>query len=134
MPRFGKKSQDNLDTCHPDLQKLLNEVIKGFDCSVLCGHRGKDEQNEAFRLNQSTLQWPDSKHNDAISTAVDVVPYPIDWENLKRFYMFGGYVLGIAEQMGIDIRWGGDWDQDTFIKDQNFNDLPHFELVIKKKE
>ena len=41
---------------------------------------------------------------------------------------FAGYVQGVAEQLGIKIRWGGDWDSDFDFKDQTFNDLVHFEL------
>jgi peptidoglycan LD-endopeptidase CwlK len=31
--------------------------------------------------------------------------------------------------MGIEIRWGGDWDGDGDLSDHKFNDLPHFELI-----
>ena len=41
---------------------------------------------------------------------------------------FAGVVKGIASQMGIGIRWGGDWDMDTEVKDNRFDDLVHFEL------
>ena len=60
--------------------------------------------------------------------AVDVAPYPIDWEDRDRFHYFGGYVLGIAKSLGLNIRWGGDWDQDTQTKDNKFDDLVHFEI------
>ena len=30
--------------------------------------------------------------------------------------------------MGVDIRWGGDWNGDFNLKNQNFYDLPHFEV------
>ena len=63
------------------------------------------------------------------SLAADVVPYPIDWEDHQRFYMFVGIVQGIAASMNIKIRCGADWDGDMEIKDQNFHDLPHFELL-----
>jgi len=63
------------------------------------------------------------------------VPYPVDWEDTKRFYHFGGYVLGVASELfkrgeiTHRLRWGGDWDGDTDVSDQQFNDLPHFELI-----
>jgi len=28
MPYFEKRSKENLETCHPDLQKLFNEVLR----------------------------------------------------------------------------------------------------------
>ena len=131
MPSFNARSNEKLETCHVDLQRLFRYVVGYFDCSVLCGHRGMDEQNALFHAKppKTTLQWPDGKHNSLPSLAVDVAPFPINWNNLKRFYYFGGFVKGISGLMGIDIRWGGDWDSDTLISDQSFNDLPHFELV-----
>lgn len=129
MPNFGKSSQENLKQSHTDLQRLFNEVIKYYDCTVICGHRDKESQNKAVLEGKSKLKYPQSKHNSMPSMAVDVVPYPIDWNNLKRFYHFGGFVLGLAAQMGINIRWGGDWDKDYDITDEKFIDLPHFELV-----
>ena len=44
MPKFGNRSKQRLETCHEDLQEIFNEVIKYFDCSVLCGHRGEEDQ------------------------------------------------------------------------------------------
>jgi peptidoglycan L-alanyl-D-glutamate endopeptidase CwlK len=37
-------------------------------------------------------------------------------------------VLGIAKMMGLDIRWGGDWNGDFNLQNQNFYDLPHYEV------
>ena len=132
MPKFGRQSQSRLDTCHKDLQLLFNEVVKGFDCSVLCGERTRDEQDKAYHEGRSKLKYPQSKHNTSPSIAVDVAPYPIDWDDKERFYFFAGYVKGIASQLGIKIRWGGDWDNDTQVHDQSFMDLPHFELEMKR--
>ena len=128
MPKFSEKSRIVLKSCHPDLQRLFNEVIKHFDCTPLQGHRGKSQQDEYYRTGRSKVEYPMSKHNNFPSLAVDVAPYPIDWHDKERFYFFAGYVKGIASQMGIDLRWGGDWDSDTQVKDQTFMDLPHFEL------
>ena len=69
-----------------------------------------------------------SKHNQEPSLAVDVAPWPIDWNDSHRFYHFAGFVLGIAAALNIRLRWGGDWDSDFDLRDQTFFDLPHFEL------
>jgi len=128
MPKFGTKSRGKLHTCDEDLQDLFNEVVKHFDCTVIEGHRGKDRQNAAYEKGNSKLKFPKGKHNQMPSIAVDVAPYPIDWNDRDRFHYFSGFVLGIASQMGLNIRWGGDWDQDTHTKDNKFDDLVHFEL------
>jgi peptidoglycan L-alanyl-D-glutamate endopeptidase CwlK len=128
MPRFGSSSKKNLSEAHPDLVRLFEEVIKHYDCSVIEGHRPQSEQDAAYHSGKSKVQWPNSKHNSTPSMALDVVPYPIDWNDTKRFYYFGGFVKGVAAKLGLDIRWGGDWDSDNDFKDQSFHDLPHFEL------
>ena len=134
MPNFNQRSIDNLKTCDFLLQNLFNEVIQRIDCSIICGHRGKEEQNEAFDKKASKVRYPDSKHNSFPSMAVDVYPYPFDWDNpdsltnLKKLYFFGGIVKGIAWELGIKVRWGGDWDSDNDLEDQNFNDLVHWQV------
>lgn len=129
MPAFGKDSQEKLATCDPRLQKVFNEVIKHFDCTVIEGHRGEAAQNKAFAEGKSKLKYPQGKHNKTPSLAADVLPYPIDWNDTNRMRYFAGFVVGIAATMGIKLRWGGDWNQNTELKDNSFNDLPHFELV-----
>lgn len=129
MPSYSEKSSMRLATCHPDLIRLFEEVIKHYDCSVLCGYRGPDEQHQAFILHRSTKEFPDSKHNQLPSIAIDVAPYPIDWDDMERFRHFAGFVEGMAVLMDIKIRSGGDWDSDHNFKDQRFIDMPHFELV-----
>jgi peptidoglycan L-alanyl-D-glutamate endopeptidase CwlK len=133
MPKFGTRSKTNLGQAHPELQRLFNEVIKHYDCSVICGHRGEEEQNAAYAEGRSKLKFPESKHNKSPSLAVDVVPYfsndpHIRWEDKEKFYEFGGFVQGVAKVLGINIRWGGNWDMDDELKDQSFFDLPHFEI------
>lgn len=130
MPSFGTDSRKNLDTAHPLLQELFEEVIQYFDCKVTQGYRGQADQDAAFTAGKSKLKFPKSKHNNKPSLAVDVCPHPIDWKDLSRFYLFIGFVKGIAINKGIKIRTGGDWDGDTQVKDETFIDLPHFELII----
>lgn len=128
MPKFGKTSKKRLNTCEKDLQLLFSEVVKGFDCTIVCGHRGEEDQNEAYKRGNSKVKYPHGRHNANPSRAVDVAPYPIDWTDRDRFNYFAGYVKGVASQMGLNIVWGGDWDNDTDLKDNGFDDLVHFEL------
>lgn len=134
MPAYSKISQERLSTCHTDWQVIMQAVIRNFDNSILCGHRGKAEQNAAYASGNSKVQWPNGKHNSFPSMAVDAAPYPINWKDRERMYFFAGHVIGVAEQLfdqGVithKVRYGGDWDQDTEVTDNNFDDLVHFEL------
>jgi peptidoglycan LD-endopeptidase CwlK len=129
MPAFSEKSLAKLATCHPLLQRVFHEVIRDFDCTVIEGHRNKDRQNQMVAEGKSQVRWPDGKHNTVPSRAVDVTPYPIQWDDRERQTLFAGYVLATAKAMGINLRWGGDWDRDTEVRDNTFDDLVHFEIV-----
>ena len=132
MPDFSAKSQRELATCHISLQFLFRKVVEEFDCAVLEGYRSLGRQQKLFdaKPQRTKLRPGKSRHNRNPSLAVDVVPYPVDWDDLERFYYFAGYVKGIAQGLGIKIRWGGDWSMDNDFKDQTFNDLTHYELEI----
>lgn len=120
MPSFSARSRGQLATCHPDLQRLFAEVIKRFDCIVLCGHRNKADQDKAFAEGKSKLRYPQSRHNKSPSEAVDVAPWPIAWTDHARFDALALVVKASAKDLGIEIVWGGDWS--------GFVDKPHWEL------
>ena len=128
MPKFGTKSRERLNTCDSKLKQVFNEVIKHVDCSVLEGHRDKDRQNKLYEEGKTKVKYPNGRHNRQPSSAVDVTPYPVDWEDRERQTLFAGFVIGVASQMNINLRWGGDWDQDFQVVDNRFDDFPHFEL------
>ena len=121
MYKFSKASQDKLNTCHPFLQEICNELIKEMDFTVLCGYRGKAEQDEAFGKGASPFKYPKSKHNKSPSLAVDLAPYPIDWNNHIRFKQLAARFKQIAEHKRIKITWGGDWPS---------KDMPHYQLEL----
>ena len=129
MPRYSTRSKKRLATCDERLQKVFNEVIKHVDCSILEGHRSKERQNKLYDENRTKVKYPNGRHNSSPSKAVDVTPYPVDWEDRERQTLFAGFVIGIGRGMGHKIRWGGDWDGDFETKDNKFDDFPHFELM-----
>jgi len=132
MYKFGRKSKEKLATCHPDIQKICNELIKIMDVTVLEGIRTKEQQEEYVRTGKSkTMNSRHLDQGDGYSHAVDLAPYPIDWNDRERVVYMQGMIRGIAQQLGIEVRSGIDWDSDGQVKDHTFFDGPHFEL--KKK-
>ena len=129
MASFGALSNERLNSCDERLQRVFREVVKHFDCTILEGHRGKDLQDLYHSQGKSKLKWPNGEHNKLPSRAVDVMPYPVNWQDTKRICYFAGFVMSIAASMNIKLRWGYDWDGDKDLNDQTFNDGPHFELV-----
>ncbi len=129
MPRFSDVSKGRLESCTNDLQRLMTEVVKTYDITICCGHRGPREQNAAHREGKSKLKYPESRHNIYPSQAVDIAPYVggINWDDRESFYMLAGYVRRVAEEMGINLRLGADWNGDNLTR-QTLCDPGHFEL------
>ena len=128
MPSFSDASKKHLVTCDNRLQAVFFKVIKHYDCRVLEGYRSNERQEELFFEGKTKLRAGQSKHNRNPSIAIDVVPYPVDWKDFHRFYHFVGYVLATGHGLGVNLRCGADWNQNLNFKDQNFHDMPHFEL------
>jgi len=121
---YSAASQDKLDTCHSDLIRLFNEVIKHRNCTIICGRRGKTEQDKAYADGKSKLKYPSSYHNRYPSRAIDVAPYfqekpHIRWNDIDSFREFGGFVLGVAAVLNIQLVWGGHW---------KMLDYPHYQI------
>ena len=125
MPRFGSRSRRRLKGVDTKLVNVLNETIKLMDITVIEGVRSKDRQAELLEKGATKVKY--SKHMEG--KAVDIAPYPIQWKDRERFHYMGGIIRGVASQMGVKVRGGGDWDSDGEIKDNNFDDLVHIELV-----
>jgi peptidoglycan L-alanyl-D-glutamate endopeptidase CwlK len=136
MYPLSKTEIAKLETCHPNIQKIVNKLTERWNICIIEGHRGKEAQNKAFAEGKSKLKFPNGKHNSLPSMAIDMIPVElnkgkenIDWNDRSRICHFAGYVISVAEFLGTPIRWGGDWDKDTELKDNSFDDLVHFELI-----
>jgi hypothetical protein len=127
MHKFSSASQAKLDSVDPRLQGVIERAAERWDITVLEGHRSSRRQQQLYMAGKTKVRQ--GKHNEKPSLAIDIAPYPIDWDDAERFRRLAEYVLGIANVMGVKLRWGGDWDGDNDLTDQTFNDLVHFEIV-----
>lgn len=142
MATFGKESLAKLNTCHPDIQKVMHEAIKHYDFTILYGTRTVEEQFELFKKGRTLVagKWVKAKggstvtnldgktkksnHNYSPSLAIDIAPYPIDWNDISRFKALALVVKKAMVTVGVTISWGGDW--------KKFIDYPHYEVISKK--
>lgn len=67
-----------------------------------------------------------SKH--MTGAAVDIAPYPIDWNDLKRFDLMADAMFRAAKEIGVKIRWGADWNGNGVFREKGESDSPHFEV------
>jgi peptidoglycan L-alanyl-D-glutamate endopeptidase CwlK len=133
MASYGNASKHRLESARYDLRRWAERLILRFDHTVVCAHRGAEAQEEAFRNGKSKVHYPNSRHNSYPSLALDLAPWDadvgrIDWGARERFILLAGMGLQLAYEMGLPITWGGDWDNDTYMRDHSFQDFPHFQL------
>jgi len=124
MYKFGKRSRERLKGVDARLVNVLNELIKIMDVTIIEGLRSKERQEQLLAQGKTKTKY--SKHIEG--KAVDLAPYPINWEDREMFHYMGGMLRGLGQAMGVNIRWGGDWDSDGDINDNRFDDLVHVEI------
>jgi peptidoglycan LD-endopeptidase CwlK len=128
---FSRRSKKNLEACEIPLQTLATKALatSPIDFTIICGYRGKKDQDKAFSSGASKVKFPNSKHNKWPALAFDAVPYPLDWHDIKSFQELGDHIIETwgsmtdEEKMGFDLSWGGTW--------KSFKDYPHYELRKK---
>ena len=125
MPKLSAKSQAKLQTCHSDLIKLIEAVAETERCAVICGFRSRYEQEKAYYTGKSKAKFGQSKHNLKPSQAVDVVPLPLNWEDIPAFEKLGEKIMAKAKELGIKVKWGKHF--------KGLVDYPHFELASDKE-
>ena len=121
MPyKLGTRSLQNLSGVHPDMVAVVKRAIEisEQDFSVIEGIRHINRQRELVKSGASTTM--NSRH--LTGHAVDIAPYPISWE-WEYFYPIADAMKQAAEELDIDLEWGGDW--------KSFPDGPHYQLSRK---
>lgn len=139
--KYGRHSRSVLMTLHPTLRTLTHAVLEYRNHKLLRGVRDVDEQRGYVEAGLSKTM--DSRHLPGggleptapeypeLSYAVDLAPFHhgnVSYEKREVAY-FMGYVQAKADDLGITIRWGGDWDSDVDQAEHTFWDGVHIELV-----
>jgi peptidoglycan L-alanyl-D-glutamate endopeptidase CwlK len=133
MASFGSKSKERLESCHSDIQAILNEAIKEYDFSVIEGTRSAATQYKYFKEGFSKLDGvhKQSKHQSNPSMAVDIAPYvngKIEWNDHREWNKLARTLFKHSQKLLNEgkithrLRWGGFWT--------SFVDKPHWELKV----
>lgn len=126
MPSFSTSSFTALSKCHPSLQAIAKRAITEIDFRVLDATRGRAAQEKAFAQGHSKVHFGNSAHNYVPAIAFDLFPAPYDWNDRNSFIDLSKVVLRVGKELGVPLRWGGDWNMDGNLSDGW--DMPHYEL------
>ena len=118
--QLGTRSRQRLSGVHPDLVAVVKRAIQitKQDFTVLEGIRNINRQRELVKAGKSKTM--NSRH--LTGHAVDLAPWPISWD-WENFYPIADAMKQAAEELGVDLEWGGDW--------KSFPDGPHFQVSRK---
>lgn len=122
--KFGARSTRELMSTHRDIQRVMMRAIgKGeMDFSVIEGLRTQERQDELYAQGRTTpgkIVTHTRKSRHTTGEAVDIVPYPIDWDDSARFFKLSKLIKECADELDVEIEWGYDlWGWD----------MPHWQL------
>lgn len=139
--KLSRTSKARLSTCHKDIQLIIETVIDftRVDFGIAEGHRSVEKQQEYFNAGKSRVDGIKikGKHNYSPSQAFDIYGYVNGSTNYQTDVMcyLAGLIIATSETLydkgciKHKLRWGGNWDKDgVILKDQLFDDMPHFEI------
>ena len=131
--KLGKTSLARLQGVDETLVNVVKRAIEisEVDFSVLEGVRTLERQCELYAQGRTApgkiVTWTmKSKHIEG--KAVDLVPYPLDWNDLEKFNKIKDAMFQAAREQDVNLRWGADWDGDGKYREKGEYDSPHFEI------
>ncbi len=124
--RFGTQSLKRQEGVHPILreraERALSYGVLDLMVPLFGGLRTLEDQRGLVAKGASrTLNSLHRKQPTGYGHALDLVPYPVNWEDLFRFALAGTLLFRAAmeDEYDVPLEWGGYW---------NFQDYPHFQL------
>lgn len=122
---FGKTSLDRMEGVHPLLrecaERVLSYEIMDLTVPPYGGLRTIEDQRELVARGASqTLNSLHRVQSTGYGHAIDLVPYPVNWDDTFRFALMGSLMFRAANEIVMPLDWGGHW--------KRFKDYPHFQL------
>ena len=140
--RFSALSRSRLKGVHPDLIRVVDRalMLSSVDFMVIEGVRTPERQRALYAQGRTKpgriVTWTRRSLHlvqaDGFGHAVDLAPYPLDWEGPARFPKFDAIaraMFAAADDLNVAVRWGADWDRDGRPRERGESDSPHWELA-----
>tara|TARA_R110000822_G_scaffold293632_1_gene415673 strand:+ start:61 stop:528 length:468 start_codon:yes stop_codon:yes gene_type:complete len=147
---LSQRSLNKLVGVHPDLIAVVHRAIEITEEDFMVGEGVRSLSTQKKYVRDGKSKTLNSRHLvvNGYSHAVDLWLYKnggVSWDTSRAesFYTvshdddyynyqeIGTSVLQAAEELGVPIRWGADWDGDGQHTDHSFIDWVHFELPEK---
>lgn len=143
MFKLGERSKSRLAGVQTPLRRVVERAIElsTADFTVIEGLRSLERQQALYAQGRTTpgkvVTWTmNSRHLEG--AAVDLAPVDssgrILWEDIPAFDQVAEAMFAAADELGVRIRWGADWDQDGKPRERGEGDSPHFELTYDAAE
>lgn len=132
---LSERSIKSLEGVDPRLVQVVKRAIQitEQDFVVIEGLRTQARQDELWAQGRTKpgpiVTWTKDASSHGTGRAVDICPYPVDWNDLKKFDAIATAMFTAAAELGVTLRWGADWDQDGNPRERGESDSPHFELA-----
>ena len=131
--KLGKTSLARLKGVDETLVNVVKRAIEisEVDFTVLEGVRTLERQRELYAQGRTApgkiVTWTmKSRHIEG--KAVDLVPYPLDWNDLEKFNKIKDAMFQAAKELDVNLRWGADWNGNGEYREKGEYDSPHFEI------
>ena len=140
---LGERSKGRLSGVQAPLRRVVERAIEltVADFTVIEGLRTLERQQALYAQGRTApgkvVTWTmNSRHLEG--AAVDLAPVDatgrILWEDIAAFDQIAEAMFAAADELGVSIRWGADWDQDGNPRERGEGDSPHFELTYDAAE
>lgn len=127
---LSQRSLDALKGVHPNMVRVVKRAIQitQQDFLVTEGVRTPERQRQLYAQGRTapgpkvtwTLQSNHFLQKSGYGHAVDLCPYPVDWNSIPKFKAIESAMKQAALAEGVRIVAGADWSKP---------DRPHFELA-----
>ena len=141
--KLSQRSLNSLSGVDPNLVKVVKRAIEltEQDFIVIEGLRTREQMMINYGKGRTAAQlavhgipasyakpkeakvtWLNNPFasNHAKGLAVDIVPSPVDWNDISKFKKINEAMQAAAKEFGIKLSYGGDWTK---------KDYPHWELA-----
>jgi peptidoglycan L-alanyl-D-glutamate endopeptidase CwlK len=136
---LSERSLKNLEGVHPKLVAVVERAIQitSQDFMVIEGVRTQARQDELWAQGRTkpgpVVTWvkdvsSHGVHQDGYGHAVDLCPYPVDWNDLSKFDAIATAMFAASAEQNVPLRWGADWNRNGNPRERGESDSPHFEL------